>query len=336
MRVLFLIPERLHEDLRGRAIQAVKKNRLLQRIPGLKRQLIHFGFYTPVTYGGTLNIMRHAALVQSLGVEAGLVTPTGKDTYGEFNIVDVPFVRWADVRSSDVCVVPDFCTDLANQLSGPVIVYLQIPTLLFQNFDYLHPKVRLWTDSPYMLEKCKAVFPGKSIAIVPNIIDPKTFPFRPQASREPGLLFAFPRKGPEFIEATRRAYAAQGGTYWKFELIDGLTLKQLAEQMQRPQAFLASAEVEGCALPPQESMAAGIVVVGKDARGANFAMEHRKTAMVGETPEAAATCLRELEDATLRDEISNRGHDFIKRYFPEGEPRDLWRSTLADFGLSVA
>jgi hypothetical protein len=65
-------------------------------------------------------------------------------------------------------------------------------------------------------------------------------------------------------------------------------------------------------------------------------MEHRRTAMVAETPEAAAESLRELEDATLRDELSRNGHAFISRYFPDGEPMTHWRATLAELGVVVA
>ena len=184
-----------------------------------------------------------------------------------------------------------------------------------------------------MLAKCQKVFSGKEISIVPNIIDPVMFPFRPQIERERGLIFAFPRKGPDFIKATQDAYSDSGGTYWRFELIEGLTLSKLAHEMRRPQVFLASGEVEGCALPPQESMAAGIVVVGKTARGANFSMEHRHTAMVAETPEAAVDCLRELENPELRDHISRNGYEFIRRYFPEGEPTRLWQETFRELGI---
>jgi glycosyltransferase involved in cell wall biosynthesis len=219
---------------------------------------------------------------------------------------------------------------------GPAIVYLQIPTLLSANFNYMRQDVRLWTDSPFMLEKCQQVYPGKEISIVPNVVDDRTFPFLPQSEREQGLAFAFPRKGKDFIAATRAAYAKQGGTYWRFELIDGIPLRELARQMRRPQVFLASAEIEGCALPPQESMAAGIVVVGKSARGANFSMEHRRTSMIAETPEEAAIALRELEEPALRDTISRNGHAFIRRYFPQGEPSDLWRATLQDLGFPVS
>jgi glycosyltransferase involved in cell wall biosynthesis len=234
------------------------------------------------------------------------------------------------VRPDDLVVMPDFCTDLIDRLHGPVIAYLQVPTLVFNNFKYMDPRVRLWTDSPFMVKRCEEVYPGKAISIVPNVVDPTTFPFRVQADREPGLVMAFPRKGPEFIEATREAYKKLGGSYWHFELIDGVTLFELARRMQRPQAFLASADVEGCALPPQECMAAGIVVVGKNARGANFSMEHRKTAMVADTPQAAAESLREIEDSTLRESIARNGHEFISRYFPDNEPAQLWRNVLQE------
>jgi glycosyltransferase involved in cell wall biosynthesis len=345
MRFVALVPELVGRRAHGRDRTARAPWRLvaklaarhprLGRTGAIRRAIVHPHLYTEVAWGGTLNIMRHAALVRSLGVPAVLATPDGHDSYGRFNIVDLPFVRWADRRPDDVVLVPDFVSELVDDVAGPVICYLQVPVHLRADFDWLDPRVRLWTDSPFMLEKCRAVFPGKPIPIVPNVVDDEAFPFIPQSQRESGLVFAFPRKGPEYIEATRLAYRALGGRFWRFELVDGLTLLELAREMRRPQVFLASAEVEGCALPPQESMAAGIVVCGKSARGANFAMEHRETAMIAETPEQAAVSLRELEDAALRDRIAKNAHAFIRRYFPAGEPTDFWRATLRELGFSV-
>jgi hypothetical protein len=80
-------------------------------------------------------------------------------------------------------------------------------------------------------------------------------------------------------------------------------------------------------------MAAGIIVVGRSAKGANFSMEHRRTAMVAETPRDAALSLKELEDETLRDEISRNGFEFIRRYFPDGEPREFWDTLLRERGV---
>jgi glycosyltransferase involved in cell wall biosynthesis len=335
MRLVFLIPELLQGGPHEFAVNLLTRRARVRNLGIVRRILVDSLLYTRITYGGTLNIMRHCSLARSFGVDAVLATPRGRNTYGRFSIVDVPFIRWADRRPEDVCVVPDICTSLIDKVRGPAIAYLQVPIFLDTNFDYLRSNVRLWTDSPFMLEKCRQVYLGKDIAIVPNVVDDQMFPYRPQANREPGLIFAFPRKGPEFIEATRAAYAALGGTRWHFELIDGLPLADLARAMQRPQLFLASGDVEGCALPPQESMAAGIVVVGKSARGANFSMEHQRTAMVAETPGEAAAALRELEDDTLRDTISRNAHAFIRRYFPSGEPATFWRSTLSDLGFPV-
>ncbi len=330
MRLVFLIPELIRTQTWERVTDFFKRHPTLSHLLAFEPHL-----YTRTAHGGTLNIMRHAALARSLGVEAVLATPGGKDTYGPYNVVDVPFVRWADRRDDDVCIVPDFCTKLINDVRGRAIAYLQIPTHLYANFDYLSPRIRLWTDSPFMLEKCRKVFPGKQIDIVPNIVDHEAFPFVPQAERERGLLLAFPRKGPEFIDETEREYAALGGSYWRFERIDGIPLFELAQRMRRAQAFLASADVEGCALPPQESMAAGIVVVGKTARGANFSMEHRRTAMVAETPTEAARALVELEDEGLRSHIAENAHQFISRYFAGGEPTQFWLATLRDLGVEA-
>jgi glycosyltransferase involved in cell wall biosynthesis len=337
MRLVFLIPEMLDRSPRKPLLSLVRNTRFANlRDTRLGRKLlVHPGLYAKFANGGTLNIMRHAALARSLGAEAVLATPSGVDTFGPLSVVDLPYIRWSDRTSDDVCVVPDICTDLIDDVRGRVIAYLQVPTFVRSNFDYLHPRVRLWTDSPFMLEICQRVYPEKQIPIVPNIVDSKTFAFRPQSEREPGLLMAFPRKGPEFIEATRAAYAAMGGTYWRFDLVHGLTLNQLAEHMRRPQAFLASAEVEGCALPPQECMAAGIVVVGKSARGANFSMEHKKTALIAETPEEAARGLREIEDAELRAHVAKNGHKFISRYFPENEPTTFWLDLLKQLGFAA-
>jgi dTDP-4-amino-4,6-dideoxygalactose transaminase len=333
MRFLFLIPERVH-GLEWRVASLIQsQHQRIQRAAFLKRALAHAFLYSDETSGGTLNIMRHGALVRSLGAEALLMTPRGKDTHRRFSVVTLPLIAWRKRRPDDVCIIPEFCSELADDVEGPVVVYLQVPTHLRRNFDYMDPRVQLWTDSPFMLERSRETFPGKDIEIVPNIIDSQVFAFRPQSERQRGCIFAFPRKGPEFIEATRAAYARMGGSYWQFELISGLSLSELAYEMRRPQAFLASAEVEGCALPPQESMAAGIVVVGKSARGANFAMEHRRTAMVAETPEAAAESLIELEKEELRDAISRAGREYIARYFPDAEPTAFWNRKLSDFGF---
>jgi glycosyltransferase involved in cell wall biosynthesis len=161
------------------------------------------------------------------------------------------------------------------------------------------------------------------------VVDPLAFPFIPQCRRESGLLVAFPRKGATFIRETSRCYQDQGGRFWRFELLDGLPFRRLAEEFRRPQAFLASADVEGCALPPQEAMAAGIVVVGKDASGANFCMRHGETAFVASTPAETAACLREIEDDALRQRLADNAYAYISRFFPWEEPVRTWRRFLA-------
>jgi glycosyltransferase involved in cell wall biosynthesis len=333
MRLVVLIPDLVHGGPTRLLNDFLARHALLARIAKRSDWVVHPSLRTNIAWGGTLNNMRHAAVARSLGIDAVLASPTGRNTYGAYSIVDLPFIRWSDRRPDDVVLVPDFVSELVDEVRGPVIAYMQVPTHLRADFDFRPDRVHVWTDSPFMLEKCRAIFPGKSIPIVPNIVDDERFPFIPQSDREQGLVFAFPRKGVDYIERTQAIYRRSGGKFWRFELIDGLPLDALARRMRRPQVFLASAQVEGCALPPQESMAAGIVVVGRSARGANFAMEHRRTAMVAETPEEAAAALIELEDADLRDRISRAGHAFIRRYFPEGEPMSFWRERLRAFGF---
>lgn len=331
MRVVFLIPDLYSKSFVNR-LEIVLKFARLQVFRDLVRLRM---MPVDMVYGGTLNIMRHCAVARSCGIDAVLATPRGRDTYREYGLYDLPFIRWVDRKPDDICVIPDFVSELADEVKGPTIVYLQVPTHTRNNFNYQDERITLWTDSPHMQKICQATYPGKEIAIVPNIIDNKQFPFIPQSERETGLVFAFPRKGPEFIAKTQEHYQEMGGTYWRFELIDGLSIHELAKQFSRPQVFLASAEIEGCALPPQESMASGIVVIGKTAKGANFCMEHRQTAMTAENPEEAACCLIELEDAELRDKLSRNAHQYISQYFPNAAPKKFWQQTLAQFEVST-
>lgn len=287
-------------------------------------------------YGGILNIMRHCAVARYCGVDAVLATMRGRDTYGNKNLYPhLPFIRWADRQRDDICIIPDCATELINQVEGRAIAYLQSPLFVFDNFDYRDSQVALWTDSPYMKSVCQKVYLEKEIQIVPNIVDNQLFPFIPQSKREAGLVFALPRKGPEFIAKTQEIYKAKGGKHWRFELIGGLSIHEFARQFRRPQVFLASAEIEGCALPPQESMAAGVVVVGKTASGANFCMEHYETAMTAENPEEAAQYLIALENDALRDRIAHNAHKQISCYFPENDPSKFWHQIIHQYAMTA-
>lgn len=334
MRFLFLVPDFIEPGPAARALDFWHAKPKLAYSPTVRKLLGHPFLRTSVTWGGTLNNMRHCWIARQLGAEAALVSLSGRDTYKAFSILDLPYVKWSDRRPDDVVLVPDFASDVIDSVEGPVIAYMQVPIHLRQDFDWRSDRITMWTDSPFMLALCNEAYPGKEVPIVPNIVDDEVFPFIPQEHREEGLAFAFPRKGPEFIAATRRIYRERGGRFWHFELIDGMPLMELAKEMQRPQLFLASGEIEGCALPPQESMAAGIVVIGKNARGANFLMENGKTSLVANSPEEAAQRLFEAEDLELRKRIAKAAHQQISRYFPRNEPTEFWRQNLRNFGAT--
>ena len=333
MRFVFLIPDFLTGSLQVKLMDQFHRNRLLYNSSLLRKLLRHpLMFAGRYMSGGSLNIIRHCNVARTVGAEAVMCTLWGRDDYGPLQIHDLPFIAWKDRRDDDVCILPDIGTHFINEVKGPAIAYEQNPTRIYDDFNWRSDRVTIWTDSPFMLELCHRVYPGKNIPIVPNVIDNEVFPFIPQEEREQGLIFAFPRKGPDFIDATEQAYQDLGGKYWHFERVGGLPLHELAKQYARPQAMLASADIEGCALPPQESMASGVVVVGKNARGANFGMRDRETAMFGDTPQAAAEALVELESLELRKKLAQNGYDEIKRYFPANEPSDFWRENLKRWG----
>ncbi len=321
MRFLFLIPD----------LDRTQKSALRLKLEGspLRRLCRSKHMRTDQVWGGTLNIMRHCAVARDQGAEAVLATESGTDTYGPIWGIDkLPFVRWADRRPDDICILPDIYTQLIDGIDGWAVAYEQSPIFVHHDFDYRRERVLIWTDSPHMLAICKREYSGKDIPIVPNIVDASAFPFIPQSERRAGELMAFPRKGPEFIQETMHAYQQTGGNYWKLTMVDGLPLAELAQRFRTPQVFLASALVEGCALPPQEAMSAGMVVVGRNANSANFCMRDGETALVADTPDKAAQSLRALEDGTLRERLSRAGHDYIQRFFKDQEPARFWRATI--------
>lgn len=280
--------------------------------------------------GGIMNIVRHCALASRLGARAVLATESGRDRHGRYWFTHgLTCIPWSERRPEDTCVIPDVFTDRVAAVAGPCIVYMQSPTWLRRNFDYMRRDLAVWTDSPPMTELCRQAFPGKETVMVPNVVDKEMFPFIPQTQRRPGMMIVFPRKGPEFVRAVFAEYRRKGGRYWTPKVVDGIPLSKLATLFRQAQGFLASAEVEGCALPPQESMAAGVVVAGRDAGGANFCMQHRRTAMVASDPAETADHLCELEDPALREQLTRNAYEFIQRYFPEAEPTRFWQSVLA-------
>lgn len=324
MRVVFLIPA-LRRNRGARILSS-----LIEKMsPGrLGRWAMSCSCSVDQVWGGTLNIFRHGDAARRAGADVVFATTDGVDSYGDVfgDGRRYSFIRWRDRRETDLCIVPDYMSRLIDDVHGPVVAYEQSPLQLNADFEFRRENVQIWTDSPFMRTLCEATFPGKAITIVPNVVDEALFPFIPQSARTPGLIFAFPRKNPEFISATRRCYAELGGSYWNFELIDALSITQLAARFREPQAFLASARNEGCALPPQEAMAAGIVVVGRTAGGANFCMQEGVTSLNAETPDAAARRLVELESAALRERLAAAGRSYISRFLPDAQPLDFWTS----------
>jgi hypothetical protein len=333
MRIVFLIPG-LGKGWLPENFDAILRR---VRVPAVSRWLLERYWAVTAVSGGTLNLLRHCEVARHAGFDAVMATTSGRDECGEILGAGrrLPFIAWRQRRHDDVCIIPDYASRLADNVRGRMIVYQQSPLQMKTDFDFTREEVSIWTDSPFMLRKCQALFPGKDIPIVPNVVDDAMFPFVPQHQRTPGLLFAYPRKNWEFIDATWRAYKQRGGSYWKLEFVGGLSILQLAARLREPQAFLASAKDEGCALPPQECMAAGVVVIGRSASGANFSMQDGETALIAETPEVAADRLFEAESADLRERLADAGRRHISRYFPGGEPLSFWKDQLRQIARST-
>lgn len=289
------------------------------------------GLWTTSVSGGALNLMRHCAVARAAGADAVMATKSGEDTYGPFGVGNLPFVAWSQRRDDDACILPEIYTRLADAIEGEVVVYIQGFLWLRRDFDHGRGNVHLWTCSPLLIEHCRRVLPGKEPALVPPIVDPRSFPYIPQESREAGRLAALPRKnGMAFIDAVYDRYRGHGGSYWTLDLIDGVPFTEFAARYRAPQALLTASGVEGCGLPGMEAMAAGMVVAGMDGGGASFYMRDGETALVANTPDTAAAALRAIEDPALRHRLSQTAYDDIQRFFPDAEPKRFWESFLRE------
>ena len=80
-------------------------------------------------------------------------------------------------------------------------------------------------------------------------------------------------------------------------------------------------------------MAAGVVLIGKNATGANFSMQHNKTALVCNTVDETVENLFRAENEKLRTELADEAYNFISRYFSDAEPKQFWEETLRKIKL---
>ena len=72
MRFLFLIPELVTDDLRGRLLQLAKRRPRVAKLPLLGGWFVHSTLVTKIAFGGTLNIMRHCALSRKRGGQSAV------------------------------------------------------------------------------------------------------------------------------------------------------------------------------------------------------------------------------------------------------------------------
>lgn len=220
-----------------------------------------------VPSGGIRAIYRHVDLLNAAGVRAAVLHHKEGFACSWFEhrtrIVGAPSVR---LGSDDVLVVPEIYGPFLDQLpSEPRLVAFNQNAYL--TFDRV-PKGRrvpyerfaaALTVSRDSADYLRFAFPGLSVSVATNAIDPSVFH---PADVPPGRRIAvMPRKRPGDADQVLRLLGDRLRT-WEVVTISGGTEHDTAAAMRSSSVFLAFGHQEGFGLPPAEAMASGCYVIG--------------------------------------------------------------------------
>jgi glycosyltransferase involved in cell wall biosynthesis len=266
------MPERRVADLVGN----LKRRRVLRRRrpPQLK---VGSGAGEPTIYylcpdypeptGGIRVIYRHVDLLNAAGRPAAVLHHTDGFRCDWFaNATRVLGAPAVELGPRDLLVVPEIYGPFLDRLPrGPRrIAFNQNGYMTFQHVPVATtPAYRdfeaAMTVSEDSAELLRFVFPGLTVEVVPNSIDPEHFY---PATGQPGRRLALmPRKRPGDLELILRLLGERLAG-WEVTPIEGMSETDTAATLRAAPVFLALGYREGFGLPAAEAMASGAFVVG--------------------------------------------------------------------------
>ena len=232
----------------------------------------------PHPSGGIKVIYSYVAHLCDLGYDARVWHGTPGFAYADWDSpapvdtgLTLPFAK------GDVLVIPETGGSKWSFLSGdqPVVVLCQGMDFVFADADFLTDvagRYPGWPRAEATLAVSEAIAtflehacaPGFPIHHVPVEIEPW---FRP-AFKEKRIALMPRRRRADLIGAVQLLRRSDHLGDWEIVLIDGMTQRQVADELGRSAIFLFGAEREGLGLPGAEAMAAGCYVIGFTGDGA--------------------------------------------------------------------
>jgi glycosyltransferase involved in cell wall biosynthesis len=290
---------------------------------------------TPVPTGGLRVAYRHVDLLNRAGVDAAILHHRDGFACRWFEhstrVVGAPS---ASLGPDDVLVVPEIYGQFLGELpAGPRVVIFSQNAYL--TFDRVPPGTPLRYDrvaaamtvSPDSADYLRFAFPGLSVSVITNAVDPAVFhPGDAPAGRR---LAVMPRRRPEDADQVLRLLGDRLDG-WEVVTISGASERETAALMRSSAIFLAFGQQEGFGLPPAEAMACGCYVIGFPAFGGREIFD---PAFSRPVPDGDVLTFAREVDAALRSferdpaamrSLAARGGEHVRRtYSPERQRDEL-------------
>jgi glycosyltransferase involved in cell wall biosynthesis len=225
-----------------------------------------------VPSGGIRVAYRHVDILNDAGIPAAIlhrrrgfrctwfenqtrVVHSGETRLGPEDLTVVSELSVALVRD----LLPGFRFVVFNQ--NPYLTWKRVSAGSVQRYATSADLAAMVTVSSHGKAFMEYAIPRAKVARVHNSIDPSVF--FPGPSRDRRTIAYMPRRGRADADQVLGILHARGALRgWRIVALDGLTERQVADELRKSLLFLSFTYQEGFGLPPAEAMACGSYVVG--------------------------------------------------------------------------
>jgi hypothetical protein len=258
--------------------------------------------------GGIRVAYRHVDLLNRAGIPAAVLhARTGfRCTWFE-NATRVTSAKNVEIGPEDLVVTSEVGAWILENLppGHRFVVFNQGPHLTWQMPDeavdrYTHNPdlAAIITVSEHGAEMLRYATPTATVRRVHNSIDPAVF-FPGDAERGRRIAY-MPRRGRDEARQVLGIMHARGTLAgWEVTPLEGLSEREVADQLRRKSVFVSFAYQEGFGLPPAEAMACGAYVVGFHGFGGREFLRPEFSSPV--PPGDTVALVRALEGALQRE-----------------------------------
>jgi len=222
--------------------------------------------------GGIKVFYQHVQALRRLGVDAHVMHLAPGFRCHWFDS-DAPVLHFGQLRPGDQVVLPEVMPHFAARLrvrGVPYSIFVQNGYLTLEVSDFETTRqayegaqavLSISADTAGLLQRLLPALRGPVLPVQPAV---QATTFSPGAKQR--LVTYMPRKMPQHARMLAGWLAATHPD-WRFQALEGLSERQVAEALRASRIFLAFGELEGLGLPPLEAALAGNLVLGYDGWG---------------------------------------------------------------------